>query len=95
MLVAEVIGTVVAAHKHDKLVGQKLLIVRRLDRDGRQTDDELIAVDTVGAGVGERVLVVKEGGSASMAMGVAKAPVNVTIVGIIDRMDIREPALPD
>lgn len=95
MLAAQVIGTVVAPHKHAKLVGRTLLIVRRLDRDGRLTDDELVAVDTVGAGVGERVLVVKEGGSASMTMGVAKAPVNVTIVGIIDRMDVRELALLD
>ena len=67
--------------------GGKLLIVRKLDQDHRITDDKLIAVDTAGAGVGERVLVLKEGGSASMAMGVEKAPANVVIVGIIDVID--------
>lgn len=65
-------------------MGRKLLIVRKLDLEGNATADELVAVDTVGAGVGERVLVVKEGGSASMAMGVDKPPANVVIVGIID-----------
>ena len=87
MFAAQVIGTVVTTQKHEKLSGKKLLIVRRLDEEGRITDDELIAVDTVGAGVGERVLVLKEGGSASMAMGIEKPPANVVIVGIIDVMD--------
>ena len=89
MFAAQVIGTVVATQKHEKLLGKKLLIVRRLDQDGRTTGDELIAVDTVGAGVGERVLVLKEGGSASMAMGVEKPPANVVIVGIIDQVHLR------
>ena len=88
MFAAEVIGTVVATQKHEKLAGRKLLIVSRLDREGRITGEELIAVDTVGAGVGERVLVVKEGGSASMAMGVENPPANVVIVGIIDRIHL-------
>lgn len=95
MFAAEVIGTVVATQKHEKLAGRKLLIVSRLDREGRITGDELVAVDTVGAGVGERVLVVKEGGSASMAMGVEKPPANVVIVGIIDQMNLREQAHPE
>jgi len=88
MFAAEVIGTVVATQKHEKLLGKKLLIVRRLDRGGRITGDELIAVDTVGAGVGEWVLIVKEGGSASMAMRVEKPPANVVIVGIIDHVHV-------
>ena len=88
MFAAQVIGTVVATQKHEKLSGKKLLIVRRLDEEGRITDDELIAVDTVGAGVGERVLVLKEGGSASMAMRVEKPPANVVIVGIIDEINL-------
>ena len=92
MFAGEVIGTVVATQKHEKLLGRKLLIVRRLDQDGRITGDELIAVDTVGAGVGERVLVVKEGGSASMAMRVEKPPANVVIVGIIDQIDLGSPS---
>ncbi|MCD6327815.1 EutN/CcmL family microcompartment protein [bacterium] len=86
MFAAEVIGTVVATQKQEGLSGRKLLIVRKLDPDGEITDDELVAVDTVGAGVGERVLVLAEGGSASMTMGVKKPPTNVVIVGIIDAM---------
>lgn len=88
MWAAEVIGTVVATRKHQKLVGQKLLIVRRLGRDGKLTEAESVAVDTVGAGVGDRVLVVKEGGSAAMSMGIPGPPVNVVIVGIIDELDL-------
>jgi len=90
MLAAEVIGTVVATRKHERLLGKKLLIVKRLDQDGRLTDDELIAIDTVGAGVGDRVLVLKEGGSASMTMGIEKPPANVVIVGIIDEVHLRD-----
>ncbi|HUT03122.1 MAG TPA: EutN/CcmL family microcompartment protein [bacterium] len=89
MFAAEVIGTVVATRKHQKLVGRKLLIVRSLGRDGKTTQDEMVAVDTVGAGVGDRVLVLREGGSASMAMGVPGSPVNVVIVGIIDEMYVK------
>jgi len=89
MFAAEVIGTVVATCKHQKLVGRKLLIVRGLGRDGKVTQDEMVAVDTVGAGVGDRVLVLREGGSASMAMGVTGSPVNVVIVGIIDEMYVK------
>ncbi len=88
MFAAEVIGTVVATCKHQKLVGRKLLIVRGLGRDGRITQDEMVAVDTVGAGVGDRVLVLREGGSASITMGVPGSPVNVVIVGIIDEIDL-------
>ncbi|MBN1593016.1 MAG: EutN/CcmL family microcompartment protein [Candidatus Coatesbacteria bacterium] len=88
MFVAEVTGSVVVPQKHAKLTGRKLLAVRMLDRDGRMTESELIAVDTVGAGVGERVLVVKEGGSAAMAMGIDKPPANVVIVGIIDSVNL-------
>lgn len=88
MFAAQVIGTVVATQKHEKLSGKKLLIVRRLDEEGQITDDELVAVDTVGAGVEDRVLVVKEGGSASMAMGVERPPANVVIVGIIDEVHL-------
>jgi len=88
MFAGLVIGTVVATQKAKKLANRKLLIVRRLSLDGTLTDQELVAVDTVGAGLGERVLVVKEGGSASIAMKVQKPPVNVVIVGIIDEIDL-------
>ena len=86
MFAAEVIGTVVATQKQPQLDGRKLLIVRKLDLDGKLTGQELVAVDTVGAGVGERVLVLKEGGSAAMAMKVKRPPANVVVVGIIDEI---------
>ncbi len=82
MFVAKVIGLVVSTTKEVNLKGQKLLVVQELKDLG--TKKSLIAVDGVGAGIGEIVLVVHEGGSARQAIGSENAPVNAAIVGILD-----------
>jgi ethanolamine utilization protein EutN len=84
---ARVVGTVVASQKNEKLVGGKILIVQPVGPDKRPDGAELLALDAVGAGVGEHVLVVIEGKAAGDAVGRKAAPVDAAIVGIIDHID--------
>jgi len=87
MLLADVTGQVVATAKHADLVGLPLLLVRPVTPDGRVSGPEMMAADAVGAGEGERVLVVVEGRSAGEAVRLAAAPLDAAIVGIVDRID--------
>jgi len=87
MLLARVIGTVVATQKHRKFEGAKLLLVQPLNLDESARGVALLAVDGVGAGIGERVLVVLEGRAAGDAIGRKAAPVDAAIVGIVDVLD--------
>lgn len=88
MLIARVIGTVVATRKHERLVGSKIQVVQPLDPRGQEPlGDPFVAVDAVGAGVGERVVVVL-GSSARQAVDDDRIPVDATIIGIIDQIDI-------
>jgi ethanolamine utilization protein EutN len=87
MIVAKVVGTVVATRKDERLVASKLLVVRAIDPTGKPEGTYLVAVDTVDAGVGERVLVVS-GSSARMASGLKDAPIDAAIIGIIDHVDV-------
>lgn len=90
MLIAKVIGTIVATRKHTRLVGSKIQIVQPLDRKGlAPKGDPLVAVDAVGAGVGERVILVR-GSGARRALNDDQVPVDATIVGIIDQIDLEE-----
>ena len=87
MQIATVVGTVVATKKHAALDGAKLLLVQPETPEGEARGPVLLAIDSVGAGVGERVLVVIEGKAAGDALGRRGAPVDAAIVGIIDRVD--------
>jgi ethanolamine utilization protein EutN len=89
MILARVIGTVVATRKDERLVSTKLLVVRPLDLKGKPDGNALVAVDTVDAGVGEKVLVVS-GSSARMASGMKDTPVDAAIIGVIDHVEIQE-----
>ena len=90
MQIARVIGTVVATQKSRKIDGAKLLLVQPVTPSGEPRGTTLLAIDSVGAGVGERVLVVVEGKAAGQALGRKLAPVDAAIVGIIDRIDTDE-----
>ena len=85
MVLARVIGTVVATRKDPRLEGKKLLICRQVDPDGRDEKAYFIAVDTVDAGFREQVLIV-QGSSARMAQGCKDTPVDAAIVGIVDQV---------
>jgi ethanolamine utilization protein EutN len=90
MQLARVVGTVVATHKHHKFEGAKLLLVQPLTLDDQPRGATLIAVDSVGAGVHEKVLIVIEGRAAGEALGRRAAPVDAAIIGIVDEVDVRE-----
>lgn len=88
MLLARIVGTVVATRKDPRLVSNKLLVARPIDPRGK-AEGYVVAVDTVDAGVGETVLIVS-GSSARMASGMKDCPVDAAIVGIIDTIDVQE-----
>ena len=87
MIIARVIGNVVSTQKHRKFDGTKLMVVQPLDLRGHGDGAEIIAVDSVGGGAGETVLVVIEGRSASQAMRLELAPANAAIVGVVDEIE--------
>lgn len=93
MQIGRVIGTVVATQKHAKLEGAKLLLVQPLALDGTPKGAPLLTIDSVGAGVGERVLVVIEGRAAGEALRRKAAPVDAAIIGIVDSMELEDAAL--
>jgi ethanolamine utilization protein EutN len=86
---ARVVGEVVSTHKNDRLTGKKLLLVRRLDlADAFDGSVEVIALDVVDAGVGDKVLVVQEGSSARKIFQDEKIPVQAVIVGVVDSVTV-------
>jgi len=87
MQIARVLGTVVATQKNAKFEGAKLLLVQPLNLDDTPLGNALLAIDGVGAGVHEKVLVVLEGRAAGEALGRKAAPVDAAIVGIIDHVE--------
>jgi len=87
MIIGRIIGTVGSTQKDGRLSGKKLLVVRPLNIDGSVTSGYVVAVDTVGAGFHERVLVVA-GSSARLAAGMKDVPVDAAIVGVIDTVDV-------
>ncbi len=89
MHLARVIGTVVATQKNRKLVGAKLLLVQPLTLEDEPRGVALIAIDSVGAGVGEKVLVVIEGKAAGDALGRKAAAVDAAVIGIVDTVDVQ------
>jgi ethanolamine utilization protein EutN len=84
------VGTVVSTQKHRKFEGAKLLLVQPLNADDTPRGNALLAVDGVGAGVHEKVIIVLEGRSAGESLGKKAAPVDAAIVGIVDSVDIHE-----
>lgn len=89
MYLAKVTGNVVSTSKDERLVGFKLLLTQRIDADGELSSMPEVCVDTVGAGSGETVIVTK-GSSARFAADRTQAPLDATIVGIVDAVEIEE-----
>jgi ethanolamine utilization protein EutN len=88
MQIARVVGTVVSTQKHRKLDAAKLLLVQPLNLDDTPRGYAVLAIDGVGAGVHEKVLIVLEGRAAGELLGRTIAPVDAAIVGIVDRVDV-------
>jgi len=87
VILATVVGTVVATRKDERLVASKLLVARPLDVSGKPDGNYIVAVDTVDAGMGDTVLIVS-GSSARMAEGFKDTPIDAAIIGVIDRVDV-------
>jgi ethanolamine utilization protein EutN len=97
MILGRVVGTVVATRKHPSHEGRKILMVQPLDLDDSAVGDQLLALDGgagVGAGIGDRVLVVQEGWSAATTVGPPGMPIDAAIVGVVDQVDFTEPISP-
>jgi len=87
MLIGKVVGTVVATRKEEELEGLKFLVVRGLDTEGKLTSSQVIAVDAVGAGVGEVVLYAS-GSSARQTKVTKDRPVDATVMAIVDQLEV-------
>ncbi len=87
MIIARAVGTAVATLKHEALKTTKLMVVRTADATGQASGPPFLAVDLVGAGEGELV-VVSQGSSARVATGNASSPIDAAIVGILDSLRV-------
>jgi microcompartment protein CcmK/EutM len=94
VFLGRVTGEVVATVKHPHLAGRKLLLVTPEPTSGRPPRPAVIAVDTVDAGVGDRVLVADEGNAAAQVLGMPRGPVRTVVVGVVDAVDGPPPGAP-
>ena len=90
MLIADVIGTVVSPVQHPILDHQRLLLLRTLSPHGQRNGPTRIGIDRIGAGVGDRVLVIDEGNSGRQLMGEPEGPVKTIVVAIVDYIECGE-----
>jgi ethanolamine utilization protein EutN len=89
MILGRVIGNVVATQKNDRYEGARVLLVEPVDLDGLANGPEILALDSVDAGPGDIVLVVREGWAASTAAtGRPQAAIDTAIIGVVDRVDL-------
>ena len=87
MLIGKVTGNVWATRKQEGLSGFKLMIVELINPGEKEIGQSLVAVDTVGAGIGDTVLIAR-GGAARRAIEPSEGPVDAAIVGIVDNMEV-------
>jgi microcompartment protein CcmK/EutM len=92
VLIGRVIGEIVATRKHPTHESRKILLVQPLNLDGSERGEAYVALDAVDAGVGDRVLLVTEGFSAFTSVGHKQAPIDMAVIGVVDRVDLIEGA---
>jgi microcompartment protein CcmK/EutM len=88
MLIARVVGEVVATRKHASHEGRKVLLVQPLNLDGTDRGEAVVALDAVDAGAGDRVLVATDGFSATTAVGRPKSPIDMAVIAFIDAIQL-------
>ena len=88
MILGRIVGSVVSTIHHRIVNGRKLLLAERLDQRGDETGGYVIAVDAVGAGFGETVLIIDEGNGARQVLEDDRAPIRAVVVGIVDDLRI-------
>jgi microcompartment protein CcmK/EutM len=87
VIIARVIGNLVATQKQESHVGKKILLIQALDLDNQPVGDPFVALDAVDAGVGDRVLAVQEGFSAMTSVGHIESPIDAAVIGVIDLVE--------
>ncbi len=91
MILAKVIGNVVSTQKNKNLIGHKLLLVKEVNFEGEFINkNDALAIDLIDAGIGDTVLVVREGDAVEQILGNSNSPVNTMIIAIVDDIDISE-----
>ena len=88
MIIARVIGNVVATQKQETHEGKKILLIQPLDLEGQPMGDVVVALDAVDAGVGDRVLAVQEGFSAMTSVGHTESPIDAAVIGVVDFVEL-------
>jgi ethanolamine utilization protein EutN len=88
MIIGRVVGNVIATQKQESHEGKKILLIQPLDLDDRPVGDLFVALDSVDAGVGDRVLAVQEGFSAMTSVGHIESPIDAAVVGVIDMVEL-------
>jgi ethanolamine utilization protein EutN len=88
VIIARVVGNVVATQKQQAHEGKKILLVQPLDLEGLLTGDAFVALDAVDAGVGDRVLAVQEGFSAMTSVGHIESPIDAAVIGVVDWVEL-------
>jgi len=88
MLIGRVVGQVVSTEKHASHKGRKALVVQPLNLDGTDRGDAVIALDSVDAGIGDRVLIATDGFSAMTSVGRPQSPIDMAVVGFVDSIDL-------
>ena len=88
MLIARVIGEVVATRKHPSHEGRKALLVQPLNLDGSDRGDAVVALDAVDAGIRDRVLLATEGYSAMTSVDRPQSPIDMAVIGVIDQVEV-------
>lgn len=88
MFIAEIVGNIVSTQKNPHLSGNRLLIAQPLNLEGEETGPELIALDRVDAGEGDRVLLVKDGGSSRIAFDDDQIPIQAFVLAVIDSIEV-------
>jgi ethanolamine utilization protein EutN len=88
MLIARVLGELIATQKHPSHEGRSLLLVQPLNLDGSPRGDAVAALDAIGVGIGDRVLLVTDGFAASTCVEHPQSPIDMAVIGFIDRIEI-------
>jgi ethanolamine utilization protein EutN len=88
MLIARVVGEMVASHKHPSHEGRNLLLVQPLELNGTNRGVAVIALDAVGAGIGDQVLLTTDGYAAMSSVDRMQSPIDMAVIGLIDRVDL-------
>jgi ethanolamine utilization protein EutN len=88
MILAKVIGQVIATQKEPSHEGKKILLVQGLSLKNEPMGEPFVALDSVDAGIGDRVLAVQEGFSAMTSVGHTDAPIDAAIIGVVDLVEL-------